>query len=79
MLKVGQLMYVSTSPMMAAMESAFSACAALCRGDGYFEGPGNFTMDYGTFNGYGFINGTSGSYTGRVHPCVTLPRSHDAA
>ena len=24
-------------------------------------------MDYGTFNGYGFINGTSGSYTGRHH------------
>ena len=37
-----------------------------CRGDGYFEGPGNFTMAYGTFNGYGFINGTSGSFTGAL-------------
>ena len=36
----------------------------LCRGDGYFEGPGNYTMDYGTFDGYGLINGSSGSYTG---------------
>ncbi len=23
-------------------------------------------MDYGTFNGYGFINGSSGSYTGML-------------
>lgn len=45
-----------------------------CRGAGYFEGPGNFTMAYGTFNGYGFINGTSGSYTGAL-PSMTKLRS----
>ena len=48
----------------------------LCRGDGYFEGPGNFTMDYGTFDGYGLINGSSGSYTGEntvKSDCSHLP------
>ena len=48
----------------------------LCRGDGYFEGPGNYTMDYGTFDGYGLINGSSGSYTGEnivKSDCSHLP------
>lgn len=52
-----------------------SSISLPCRGDGYFEGPGNYTMDYGTFNGYGLINGSSGSYTGAPIKAPT-PSSH---
>ncbi|CAK0783494.1 hypothetical protein CVIRNUC_006693 [Coccomyxa viridis] len=69
---VGPQATMTTAASTPGMPMSYNFINATCygsgkfTGDGYFEGPGNYTMDYGTFDGYGLINGSSGSYTGNA-------------